>query len=352
MGKIKKGACLPPEETALFCGQVAMLLEAGIPLHDGLRTLCETYQESGFYPHFQTLYQTVTETGSLYEAVHAAGLFPEYMTEMVRIGEKSGKLDLVMQALAAYYERESALRCSIKSAVLYPAVLTGMMAVVIAVLVIKVLPVFERVFRSLGADLGASASGTMVVGSTIGTVVLVIVGILLLAVLAAVFLSRTPHREGVLLFLCRVFPFFAGIRKKIAAERFSEVIAMLLAGGYPVEEALQFAQTLMPDPASAEQVKACVRQMETGASFASAVEAAGIYEPLHNKMLTTGAASGQMDRVLSQLSDIYAERADEGIAKAVSLIEPAMVTVLSVVIGGILLSMMLPLLSILSAIGG
>ena len=141
----KKNRRIPAKETAIFCSQVAMLLKAGIPLHEGIASLGEG-ADAGAGARFDKLIQILEESGSLYEAVRASDLFPAYMVNMVHIGEAVGHLDAVMESLGRYYEREDALHEAVRSAVRYPLVMIVMMAVVMGVLMTRVLPVFNEVF--------------------------------------------------------------------------------------------------------------------------------------------------------------------------------------------------------------
>ena len=150
---------LPPDETALFCEQVAMVLKAGIPLSDGMETLARSYADSCYGARFEQICAALEKRGTLSDALSEADIFPDYLVAMTRIGERSGKLDEVMASLANYYQWEAQIKSSVKNAILYPSVLVMMLAVVIAILVISVIPVFQRVFDSLGLSAGSAASG-------------------------------------------------------------------------------------------------------------------------------------------------------------------------------------------------
>ena len=154
---------LPAMEVSLFCQQTAMLLKSGIPLYDGMEVLYENYQGTEYKAIFEQLYKSVQQGEMLYESVKEAEIFPDYMVYMLQVGEKTGKLDEVLEMLGDYYEREDKIEASIRSAVVYPLALVTMMAVVVSVLVIKVLPIFTDVFQSLGLELqGVPGIGSMI----------------------------------------------------------------------------------------------------------------------------------------------------------------------------------------------
>ncbi|MCL1964230.1 MAG: type II secretion system F family protein, partial [Firmicutes bacterium] len=210
MGTDPKGAAkrgyLPPDEVSMFCEQVALILKSGIPMYDGIEALCQNYHDTRYAGTFLIIDAAVKETGSLAEALERAGIFPPYMVHMVRIGEKSGKLDDVMAALGVYYLRESKVRLAVRGAIVYPAVLAVMMAVVIGVLVAQVLPIFDRVFRNLGTEMSASMTTVMNVGLVVGRAVLVLVALALAALLAGVVLSKTGRQKQINAFVRRAFP--------------------------------------------------------------------------------------------------------------------------------------------------
>ncbi len=342
---------LKPEELSLFCEQVGMILSAGIPLYDGMESLAKSYGSDPNGAAFTGIYQALLQNGSLSDALRQSTLFPPYLVSMTKIGEKTGKLDEVMNALALYYHREDELATSVKNAIIYPLVLVLMLAAVITILVVSVLPVFSRVFASLGLSMGSSQASAMRFGVGLGRGVLIAVGIFLVIVVIVSILLRTKNRERVLDALGRIVPFIGRAREKIATGRFANVLSVMLTAGYNMEAAMELAPTVVSNTAYREKILACADAMHGGETFVSAVIKARLFSEVHEKMLSFGAAAGQLDTVMEKLSAIYREEADRSISHLVSLIEPTLVSVLTIVVGGILLSVTLPLLSILSAIG-
>jgi len=342
---------LPPDETALFCEQIAMVLKAGIPLDDGMETLAKSYEGSRYGARFLQIRNALQERGALSAALEEAAIFPDYLCAMTRIGERAGKLDEVMAALANYYQWEAQIKTSVKNAILYPTVLVMMLAVVIAILVISVLPVFQRVFDSLGLAAGSPATAAMRIGVGVGKGMLVLVGVFTVLLILVGILLKTSRRESVLSLLSRILPSMRRVNARLATARYATVLSMMLSAGYPVEDALALAPTVITDAKYRRQAERSAKDMSGGVSFAEAAERSGLFEPMHEKMIRFGASAGRLDAVMEKLGTIYMEEADEAVHAVVAMIEPALVAVLSVVIGGILLSVMLPLLSVLSAVG-
>lgn len=342
---------LPPDETALFCEQVAMVLKAGIPLGDGMETLARSYADSRYGARFEQMHMSLERRGTLSAALQDAGIFPSYMLAMTRIGERSGKLDEVMASLANYYQWEAQIKTSVKNAILYPSVLVMMLAVVIAILVISVIPVFQRVFDSLGLAAGSPASAAMQIGVGVGKGMLILVGVFALALISVGILLRTGRRESVLALLSGILPPVRRVNARLSTARYASALSMMLAAGYPVEDAIRLAPSVVTDEKHRRQAERAQDELLAGGSFAQAAEKSGLFDPMHEKMIRFGAAAGKLDAVMEKLSGVYMSEADDAIHNVIAMIEPTLVAVLSIVIGGILLSVMLPLLSVLSAVG-
>ena len=159
---------LSNSELTTFCGQLALILRSGISSIEGLSIMIEDTPEGEGKKILENLLHETELTGSLYMALEAAGCFPSYMCSMTEIGEQSGRLDDVMNSLAEHYRREEILAKNIRSAVTYPLVMLGIMTAIILVLIIKVLPVFDQVYRQLGAGLTGFSGAVLKFGRVLG----------------------------------------------------------------------------------------------------------------------------------------------------------------------------------------
>ncbi len=346
----KKNEKLSAAELSVFCGQVALVLEAGLPLYEGMETLAGADAASAHADLYRKASEGVTETGSLYDALKSDGRWPDYLVEMVGIGERSGQLDRVMRGLESYYAREDRIRSSAVSAVTYPLVLGVMLVAIILILLWKVLPVFRRVLSSMGIGRSENASTMMQLGTAVGWVVLALIALLVILVLTAVVLLRTKHREKVLDILRRIFPPLASLSRKLSASRVASVLSMMLSAGFPTDEALDMTAAVLGDKHATDKVRSIRTGMDSGKTFADAIGDAQIFEELHQRMIQMGSATGQEDQVLSKLAVLYEEQVEDDITRLVSIIEPSLVALLSVVIGAVLLSVMLPMVGILSSL--
>lgn len=341
---------IPAGEAALFCTQAGLLLKAGIPLGEGLASLIDAGTPEG-RAILQRVADRVAESGSLYEGVRAAGVFPPYMVQMIRVGEAVGKLENVLDALSAYYEREDKLRRSVRSAVMYPVILVLLMAAVVAVLVVAVLPVFSRVLQGLGSEAIGTDSEMVTAGIATGRVVLVVVGVLLVLMVAALIMAATRGGRALLLRMGAHLPFLRGLARKVSSGRFASVMAMMLSSGYHLDEALELSEDIVSDGTVKEKIRACREKVNGGAAFSEALLQLDLFSGLYARMIQTGEKAGRLDDVMEKLAAAYETEVDDALSSLVSAIEPTLVVILSIVIGSILLSVMLPLISILSVIG-
>ncbi len=339
-----------PEELSGFCAQVAMMLHAGMPLHDGMEALARSYAGSPMEADYARISELVTQTGSLREALCRGGDWPDYLVEMAGIGERTGHLEEVMNGLSDSYRREGHIRSAVSSAIAYPVVLGVMMLLILLAMIVKVLPVFRRVLAGLGVELTDSGNLMMRLGLNIGVVMLVLVGALVLAAVVCCVLLRTRVRPAVLSALRRLFPPVREIGRKLSAARAASVLSMLVSSGYPMDEALELACGVLQDGESRARLQEVRARMEGGMELGEAIAASGLFDNLTSCMIRTACTAGCADGALSSAAQECEQDVENRMDRLVSIIEPTLVGVLSVVIGTVLLSVMLPMAGIISSI--
>ncbi|WP_458862169.1 type II secretion system F family protein [Acidaminobacterium chupaoyuni] len=351
MGVKKEHKQLSSSEIAVFCTQIGMILKAGISLREGMAAICADMQEGQIKDALKLVDEQIQQGAPLEKAMESAGIFPDYVVHMTAIGDATGKLEQVMGSLAQYYEREQALRGRLRSAVLYPMMLFCMMAAVILVLVTKVLPVFENIFRQLGGELGNGAGHLMRFGMIAGRCAFVLMFVIILAVAASVVMMKTKKGRAFFQNLSSKSPFTRKLSEKIASRRFASAMALMLSSGMNIDEAFEFTIGVLGDETAAKRVADSRKRIQAGASFSDALEQAGVFPELFSRMVNIGFKTGSVDQVMDKLADLYEEDIDTSIANITSVIEPVLVGILSVIIGAILISVMLPLTGIMSSIG-
>ena len=339
----------PPEELSGFCAQVAMMLHAGLALHDGMEALAQSYAGSPMAEDYQAVSRQVLESGSLREALTRCG-WPQYMAQMAGIGEKTGHLEEVMNGLAESYRREGRIRSAVSNAVAYPIVLGVMMLLILLVMIVRVLPVFRRVLAGMGVVMTDSGSLMMQLGLNIGVVMLMLVGVLLLAAVVCCILMKTRARARVMSTLQRLFPPVREISRKLSASRTASVLSMLVSSGYPLDEAMEMASSTLQEGPDRDRLRQVQSSMLEGMGMGEAIAQSGLFDCLTVCMIRTADTAGCVDSALASAAQECAEDAENRMDKLVSIIEPTLVGVLSVVIGSVLLSVMLPMAGIISSI--
>ena len=351
-GGKKKGRIMSSEELSSFCDQIALMLSSGMTLRDGIEMLAEDEMKDKSLKHrpYTNLYKTVDETGSLYVALKENEEdWPSYMVEMVDIGEQTGRLEDIMVSLSTYYQREGRIRSAAVSAITYPLVLGVMLVVIIGILLWRVLPIFRRVLASLGVGASSSGSVLMQIGTWVGWGVLILIGLVVLAAIVIAILLKTKARSGVLKFLKNLFPPVRKLTEKLSASRVAGILSLMLSSGFPMENALQMAPAALADQESIDKVAQIRKDMQDGDTFSDALSKSGLFADFHNRMLKVGAASGHEPQVMGKIAEIYEEQVEDGLDHLISIVEPTLVALLCVVIGAILLSVMLPMAGVLSA---
>ncbi len=348
----KKSVLLTSEELSSFCDQIALMLESGMTLRDGIDMLAEDEEKSDAKKRiYSQMRETVSETGSLYIAMKENEKdWPHYMVEMVGIGEETGRLEDIMVNLSDYYLREGRIKSAASSAISYPLVLGIMMVVIIAVLLWKVLPVFRRVLASLGVDSSSSGFNLMNIGSIVGWVILGLVALMVVIILVVMLLLKTRKRDAVMNFLQNKIPKVRDVSHLLSASRIAGMLGMMLSGGFPIENALDMAANALEDQDSITRVEGIRQEMTDGASFADAMSGSGLFEDFYNRVLKIGAASGHEPQVMVRIAEVYEERVEDELSRLISLVEPVLVMMLSIVIGATLLSMILPMAGVMGSL--
>ena len=336
------------KEISIFCAQAAMLLEAGIPLDDGLVAGMESSGDKDKLLMFK-IAAKIEETGSLYEGVACVGVFPVYMVQMIHIGETVGKLEEVLLSLSAHYNREEKIQNAVRGAIMYPVIMILLMSAVIALLVVLVLPVFSQVLETLGE----SATDTKFInaGTTMGKAALTCVAAVLAIAFIVFILSLFSRMRARIVRLCSSLPIINKLYAKIASGRFAYIMSAMLTSGFNIDKALQMSQGVIADKSSSAKIEQCRKKVESGKQFSVALAEVGLFSDIYLRMVQTGERAGRLDEVMSQLAEKYGDEIDNSLSALIAIIEPTLVAVLSIIIGAILMSVMLPLVEIMSLIG-
>lgn len=332
------------------CRGLALLLHAGVSLGDGLFLLAREHE--ALRPVLEEMGRKLDGGSTLSDAMAESGRLPVYVSEMVRVGERSGRTEQALNALAEYYQERERTEHQVRSALTYPAVILLLILVVVAVLLVRVLPVFDEVYASLGSHLTGVAGGLLAVGRVLDTIMpALLILAALLALLILLFACCAPVRSR-LLGLWNARRGDRGLARQYNNARFARALAMGLSSGLPLEESVELASGLFADvPQAAARCAACSEQLAQGQDLGKALADSDLMPPSACRMLTLALRGGSADRAMEDIAARMAEDAARTLDKKVSQVEPAMVLVASLLVGVILLSVMLPLMHIMAAIG-
>ncbi len=339
------------QELSAFCLQVALLLEAAVPLDEGLSIMAEDAGEQWEKDMLLFMAEGVELGDPFYQVLEDTKAFPPYVVKMAKLGQSTGTMDRMMLSLAEYYEKEYFLMRNIKNALTYPIIMVFMLLAVLFVLFVKVMPIFEDVYSQLGAEISTVAKSAIRFGGVFSGVALA-VGAVLVVVCAAVWgFTRLGHKITLVDNLIAWTKRRSKIALAIANRRFTSVLALTLHSGLELEKGLELAAELVENQAVAEKIGSCRQMLGEGQSYYESMKATGLFSGFHIQMIKTGTRSGHLDRVMEDISQDYEQQADGAIDNVISRFEPTMVAVLAVAVGLVLLSVMLPLVGVLSTIG-
>lgn len=350
MGEKARQNTLSNLELAAFCEQMAMVLKAGISVMEGISIMREDAQTAAERELLDVIYEKIQETGTLAPALKESCVFPEYICKMTQIGEETGTLDDVLSSLERYYERQEAVSRDIRSALTYPLIMIGMMALVIIVLLTRVMPVFQQVFRQLGMEMSGFSKGALLLGNALSRYAAVFVAIVIVLALLFIWLVKTKSGRTQLENLGQRFKLSREISDKMAVCRFAGGMAITLKSGLTPERGLELVEELNENKFFGEKISACKKSMEEGAGMSEAFKKAKIFSGIHARMAELAGRAGEMDEVMGKLSDQLESEIDDKIGSFISMLEPTLVIFLSLIVGTILLSVMLPLLGILAGL--
>ena len=348
------GTLLESGALSAFCGSTAVMLSAGIQTDEAVHMLADSREDSRFKSVCDQMYKSLIDGASFADAMRATGAFPAYAIELAEAGEASGRLEPVLRDLELYYDEEDRLFNKVTTSVGYPAGLLVIMAAILAVTVWGILPVFNGVYNNMTGSITAGSASAVSVSIVIGWIALVVT---LICALVVVWLSVSVRSEEGRVGLMRRLAKFGPTKRamnQLALSRFTVALATYVASGIPNEDAVDRARkTVNHDGLEAKlaDVYAAMTNLENPRSLAQAISENDVLEPFYARMLTVGSMSGSIDGTLATLSETFFDDAIAQIDRAVNNIEPVLAAFLTVAVGATLVSVMLPLIGIMTSIG-
>ncbi|HBP37845.1 MAG TPA: hypothetical protein DD640_03730 [Clostridiales bacterium] len=348
----EKKVKLESTELAWLCEQVALVQKSGIPLPEGIDLLAESADLPRQASVLHGLSREMRQMLPLSEAMENLDAFPPYLIRMTKIGEMSGNLDDVMTNLADFYARDAELRKKVRSALIYPSVLLLMMLGVIILLVARVLPVFSEILASFGGSMPGFSQGLLSFGTFVSRQSFWLLPLLIALVTALVLWLRRSIRGRRLVDQARLkLPVLGPLYKRIYTSRFSISLSYLLRSGIDLDTALTMTEAVMDNTLVSEKIAACRQKIRKGSDTFTALQETELFPRLFIRMLSLGNRTGEMDAVMQKISRAYESEVDSRLSRLTGIVEPLLVVILSLIVGAILLTVMLPLVEIMASIG-
>ncbi|MBK9214337.1 MAG: type II secretion system F family protein [Chloracidobacterium sp.] len=354
LGRRKK---VKAKELAVFTRQFSVMIDAGLPLVQCLDILAEQQLNAFFKDVLRQVRQNVEEGSTLYAALERhPKVFDNLYTHMVEAGETGGVLDLILQRLATLIEKVVKLKRSIVSASIYPAAVVAVAIGAIAVIMIVVIPQFEQIFLGLLGPGEALPLPTRIVMAISGFLAgwggLATLVFLIAAGVGLRFYYRTPKGRWQIDKLLLKLPIFGPIIRKIAVARFSRILSTLLSSGVPILQSLDITAKTAGNVLVEDAILKVRAGVERGENFVDPLKATDVFPHMVGQMVGVGEQTGALDAMLSKIADFYEDEVDTAIADLLAMIEPVLIAFLGVTIGSIVISMYLPLFTLIGKLSG
>ena len=338
-------------EMIVFCEEMSIIMKAGISVIEGCYILRDNMENMEDKEMFSKIIDKLEQGETFAAAVKSEEIFPKYMVNMIGIGEISGRLEQVFGALCIYYRREEELAKLLKSSVTYPLIILIMMLIVINAIIFYVLPIFSTVYQQLGSTNTGITGIVLAIGMNSKANSLIVVSLFVLILVLICILKYTEVGNTMRKrFFDKVLE-NNKLFRKIAVARFTNGMTLLLSSGVDVDKSLELVEELVDNESLKGNIINTRNDIAAGESFAVAIEKNDILKGIYAKMLSIGVKTGAVEEVIQNISNRYEEEVERDLIKVISVVEPALVGILAVVVGGVLLTVMLPLVDIISQIG-
>lgn len=328
---------LSNKEKFIFTSELALAISNGLQIEEGLKML------AGFdagVSHCAKKMMDIMQNGtSFMDALKQSNDFDEYMIQMVVVGQSIGNLDVVLKELSVYYERQKKLNYQIQDAITYPFVLILMMFVIVAALIFKVFPIFENILRQMSMSL--SLMNTARILSYIGFFILLVI-----LVCGVILYKKSSNKAW-----ATKLPFFSKLNYQTEMTKFTYILSLFVSSGYSLIDAVDVILQSIDHPLLKDKVVHVKERMLEGESLSKALVNEGVYDQGYGALLMAADESGHQDEVLKTLSKHYKDDLERMLSSFLNRLEPTMIAGLSLLVGFVLISIMLPLMNVLQTLG-
>ena len=339
------------KDISLFCKQMSVMLESGIPLNNAVDILEQQATSKNLKSSLKIVSKNLKEGSQLSKAMlDQEGMFPDLLIRMVQAGEKTGKLDEVLEKMSEHYNKELKTSRQIRGAMIYPAVLAFLAVGAVLALLYVVIPSFSGIFEQSGMAMPLPTRIVLAASNFVRSYWYILFGVT--GILVFLFLRYRSTEAGryQLDRLKLNLPVIKGPMQKIVTARFASTLAILTSAGIPLVEAIESAAATTNNAVVIEKMKIANEGLQKGERLTGMITSTGLFPPMMLSMVKIGEESGSLESMLVKTSDYYEEELETAIKQLLSLLEPAMIIVMGVIIGGIVASVMLPMFELAHAV--
>jgi type IV pilus assembly protein PilC len=341
------------KDIAIFFRQFSVMIDAGLPLVQCLEILAANQESPTFQKTLNGVRTTVEGGATLANAMRQyPTVFDDLTTNMIEAGETGGILDLILQRLATYVEKAVRLRSAVKSALIYPVAVVGIAVVIVGALLKFVVPIFSNLFAGLGVTLPLPTRMVMGLSAFVQTFWWVVIASVIGLVVGIKQIRKHPTGKYYFDKFLLNMPVVGSLLRKIAVGRFTRTLGTLITSGVPILEGLAITAKTSGNAVLEEALMKVRKAIEEGRTIVDPLRECGVFPNMVTQMIGVGEATGAMDNMLQKIADFYEEEVDAATKDMLALLEPAIIGILGVTIGGIVIALYMPLFAMIAKLAG
>lgn len=346
------GPTVKSRDVVIFTRQLATMIDAGLPLVQAFDILSKQHENPAFRKVLTGVKETIETGGTLAEGMNKhPKAFDDLYVNMITAGENGGILDIILERLAVHQEKAMKLKREIKTAMIYPGVVIGAAAIVTTVLLVFVIPTFAELFSDFGSALPLPTQLVLNLSNFFVSNLFFIFGGLGGLAVTFIKFAKTDRGKEVIHPIALKLPVFGNIIKKVAVARFTRTLGTMLSSGVPVLEALNICARTAGNKVVERDVQRVRVAISEGKSMVEPLSDSAVFPAMVVQMIGVGESTGALDAMLAKIAEFYEDEVDNAVGAMKQLIEPIMILVLGVVVGGLVIAMYLPIFKMGSVVG-